>query len=37
MSSQITTTRKVMLKHMLIAILFLHYPIFAKESVLIED
>ena len=37
MSSQITTTRKVMLKHMLTAILFLHYPTFAKESVLIEN
>ncbi|MCG7642668.1 amidohydrolase family protein [Alteromonas sp. MmMcT2-2] len=37
MSSQITTTRKVMLKHLLIAILFLHYPTFAKESLLIEN
>ena len=26
-----------MLKHMLTAILFLHYPTFAKESVLIEN
>ena len=26
-----------MLKHMLTAILFLHYPTFVKESVLIEN